>query len=255
MIVSMAGFRVAEGEFAVDKGGSFVLPLWPTEMSPALAPSRVRGRVVDRTSGEPISTATVSLSRPGLVRLTNTNGLFEFERVPPGSYGVTVEQLGFGTREDSLVVGPDQIVEMEIRLGVEPIAVEGIEVEVEARSRWLEMEGFYGRSDQGTGRHFVREQIEERDPLFLSDLFAPLPGLMVVREGFRTVVGSKRAGSLSGPELCPLGIYVDGFLMAEFDLDMLDPRSVEAVEVYNGPSETPIQYRSQCGVVLIWLRH
>ena len=39
------------------------------------------------------------------------------------------------------------------------------------------------------------------------------------------------------------------------DLDGLDPNSVEALEVYHGLSETPIQYMNHCGVILIWLKH
>ena len=44
--------------------------------------------------------------------------------------------------------------------------------------------------------------------------------------------------------------------MLYWDLDNMDPESLEAVEVYRGIA-TPIQYQmglNSCGVVLLWTR-
>jgi hypothetical protein len=38
---------------------------------------------------------------------------------------------------------------------------------------------------------------------------------------------------------------------------VVNPEQVEAIEVFRGPSEIPVQYNdnnSQCGVILIWTR-
>ena len=61
----------------------------------------------------------------------------------------------------------------------------------------------------------------------------------------------------------PLG-YLDGMQMhgtlgeqgGILDLDTIPLEEVAGIEVYIGPSETPIEYSryNQCGVMLIWSR-
>ena len=42
-----------------------------------------------------------------------------------------------------------------------------------------------------------------------------------------------------------------------FDLDLIEPRHIEALEVYYGNSaEMPVEYGwKHCGVILVWLKH
>ena len=63
---------------------------------------------------------------------------------------------------------------------------------------------------------------------------------------------------------CPLAVYVDGALLGSPGMTELPPdimpvmaRELEAVEVYRGPSETPVEYQgtgSGCGVMMLWTR-
>jgi hypothetical protein len=42
-----------------------------------------------------------------------------------------------------------------------------------------------------------------------------------------------------------------------FDISMIAPEQVEAVEFYAGPAQTPLKYSrmgSNCGVLVIWTR-
>ena len=254
MTVTLGGYRMAQGEFTISQSGSFVLPLWRSDLSPSTAASRVLGRVLDRESGSPLIGALLRLSGLGASRISDSEGRFEFGEIVPGHYVLTVEYLGYGTREDSLFIPPDRTLTLDVRLGVEPIALEGITVEVEARSRWLELEGLYGRKEEGTGRQWTVEDIRERNPHYLTDLVQLVPGLNVARDGFRTTVLSRRRVSLNSGS-CALPVYVDGFPVPDFNLDGLDPSTVEALEVYHGIVETPIQYQNHCGVILVWLKH
>jgi hypothetical protein len=53
---------------------------------------------------------------------------------------------------------------------------------------------------------------------------------------------------------CRLAIFVDDFRMDPwFDLDHIDPRRVEALEVYHG-TPMPSRYLRECGVILVWLK-
>ena len=63
---------------------------------------------------------------------------------------------------------------------------------------------------------------------------------------------------------CPLAVYVDGALLWSPGMTELPPdimpimaRELEAVEVYRGPSETPVEYQgtgSGGGVMMLWTR-
>ena len=56
--------------------------------------------------------------------------------------------------------------------------------------------------------------------------------------------------------------WLDGMPLyaGEFDLDALDPHSLEGIEVYSGPASVPAQFSgnrhmsSSCGTVIIWSR-
>ena len=60
---------------------------------------------------------------------------------------------------------------------------------------------------------------------------------------------------------CLPRLFLDG-VRVTYDVQndinaVVDPGQVEAIEVFRGPSEIPVQYNdnnSQCGVILIWTR-
>lgn len=259
--LSRLGYQVAEGDFTVRQGGSFVFELSPLDAAGSAEPSRVRGQVTDEATGEPLATATVSFANTDLIRLTDEEGRFEFPRVPAGVRRLKVEHLGYGLREDSVLIPAGRVVDLQVRLGVLPIPLEGITVAVEARDRFLETGGFYRRKERGLGRQWTREEIAERNTLFLTDLIRGVPGLQLEWQPGGWAVYSRRRASFPSnaaapmPDRCELAVYVDGMQMVDFDLDSLDPMSIEAFEVYHGISQTPIEYSHLCGVILVWLRY
>jgi hypothetical protein len=69
--------------------------------------------------------------------------------------------------------------------------------------------------------------------------------------------GLSRAGKkiLIGRRGCRLRLYIDDVLMDGFNLDHLEPRNIQALEVWHGnKAEKPGEYR-HCGVILAWLKH
>ena len=74
--------------------------------------------------------------------------------------------------------------------------------------------------------------------------------------------GDRQAGA--GPA-CYLDVYIDGALVynssmryaALFDLNSIEPGSIEAMEVYSSGSNLPSEFQRTgggCGAVLIWMR-
>jgi hypothetical protein len=248
MAIRAPGYIPSEGEFTVSRPGSFDLFLTPVQGSDASTPARVTGWVTDGGSGEPLESVTVWVPSLGIRRLTDDRGWFDLGDVPPGVVVLRLSSLGYETREDSVFVPGGQTVELRISLASEPIELEGITVT--AHSRFLESAGFFRRQGRGyNGRQWTAEQIEREDPVFVDDLVTEVLG---VWRG-RTLAGEK---AFFGRR-CRMSVYIDDVLMDGFDLDQLDPRNIQGMEVYHGgPSEMPVEYGwKHCGVILVWLKH
>lgn len=74
MVVTKPGYVPSEGEFAVERAGTFELVLNPVAPSDPTARSTIIGWVTDRTSGQPLASAIVSVPSLGLRRLTDRRG-------------------------------------------------------------------------------------------------------------------------------------------------------------------------------------
>lgn len=150
-----------------------------------------------------------------------------------------------------MVVQPGRTVEVEAAISTRPIELDPIEV-VAVRSRYLEQSGFYERATTTWGSQFTRDEFEEIDPVAVSDVFYRVPGIAVATGPYGKQAVSRRRSGFGGGN-CVLQTYLDGVAVSDFDIDILAPEHIEAIEVYQGLA-TPIQYRSGCGVVLIWTR-
>jgi hypothetical protein len=245
MVVSRFGFQSVEGDLTVEREGSVVIPLSPLLASPVGDMGQMLGRVTDHRSGQPIPNAAVSLPDRGRTRITDRRGRFEFDSVLPGFHSLRVENLGYATRDDSVFVGEGQILDVGLELDVQPIDVEGFTARVQPR--WLASTGFFRRKGRGyDGRQWDRTQLDALEPEILRDVLETVSG--VNQAGLRGYLIRGR---------CKMTVFVEGLEMPGwYDLDMIRPERVEALEVFHGRGSTmPIEYAGYCGVALIWLRH
>lgn len=253
LVLDKDGYLTADGSLTVFRAGSFDVHM---RRVVAAEPGILRGRVLDGATNAPVATAAVSLEGTGLTRITDAQGRFGFSELPPGQYQMSVSLIGYASRTDGIWVRSKEATDVEVPLALDPVALDPIVVTV--HSNWLARNGFYRRADRGySGRQWTRTEIEERDPINLSDMLRMVPGIRVEWRGLGGVqVLSNRGARGFSASGCPLALYVDGMLMSDFDVDMISPRAVEGLEVYNG-SNAPIQYqfRHLCGVVLVWIRH
>ena len=148
-------------------------------------------------------------------------------------------------------------VEVDFFLVPSPLLLDPLVVEAETQPRRLRMLGFFERKRAGLGGFIEREEIERRDPRFLSDLFRTRPGFRVMGGPGNAELVSRRTSSfLYG--ICKPIIYLDGLPMERGAIDnIIHPSLVEAIEIYSGISQLPAQYsgaESGCGVVLLWTR-
>jgi hypothetical protein len=216
---------------------------------------RIVGRVVDHEKGAPISDAELRIRGTSLLRVSGPGGKFLFEAVPSGPQVLEVSHLSYRIRTDSIYVIGDETLEVEVQLAPDPLPLDPLVVAI--RSKVLETNGFYRRREQGlSGTLFVREDIEERNPARLTDLFHSIPGVRVAqRDGVAGPVVTVPRGKLldGGTESCYPPIWLDGIVTSILDMDVINPDHIEGMEVYVG-ARTPLRYNSDCGAILIWTR-
>jgi hypothetical protein len=228
----------------------------PVPNRPAMATVTVEGIVVDQETRSPLQDAAVSLTQgpdrtPGRgTRLTDSVGHFHFDSVPPGSYEIVVALLGYRERRDTLTVEPGDDLTVLVPLSVSPVLLDPIVVEVRRRLVPSFMEGFEQRQTFRSGSFFTREDIEQRSPMYFSDLLRMVPGARVSPSSRYGNVVTLRGG-------CSPQLWVDGVrTVTSLGLDgILQPMNVEGVEVYHA-GQTPAEFGGDpCGTIVVWTRH
>lgn len=163
------------------------------------------------------------------------------------------------------------------------------------RRRFLEGQGFYERLERGFGEFVTPEEIERRRPVDAEDLFRSIQAVSVRTLGGGGAANNAPPGSPASGRQPVFGevlmmrsgnptVYIDGILVwppptavqggCRTDRPALSPggggggsawpfpiedhvsiADIQAVEVFSGPSETPMEYNTtgaSCGVILIW---
>jgi len=213
----------------------------------------VAGRVREVPGGGPLAAAAVRVGR-GPEQLSSADGAFRFEKIPPGLHEVTVERIGFATVRDSVEIEFGTRVDLDIRLAAQAVPLEPITIVV--RSLVLERTGFYKREGRGLGTFITRQDIEARTPVTSSDLLRRVPGVRLVRGRFSEQIAIGRGN-------CPYRFIIDGArINAGFSIDEMPPNWFEGLEVYQGPSQVPMEFaagpaepNASCGLIVIWTRN
>jgi hypothetical protein len=233
-----------------------------------LAGQEVRGQVWDRIASRGVSQGVVTLvSTDGdiLARgAVGPQGQYAFRAPAAGSYVVQFVGAGYGhtAREFTLAAAETRI----LRIEVTPLPQAELDtVVVEGRPVPRRLSGFYQRQATGLGEFITREQIEQWNPLVTTDILRRTQGVSVVRFADGVRVASRRdptlcAGLRAGVQMGPL-VFLDGAYLGagtEVDIDaLLAAQSIEAVEVYSGAAELPVEFNrlgADCGIVALWTR-
>lgn len=243
----------------------------------AEAQVQLHGRVIEDASSEPVAGATVLLQDAGgrtIARQTSDPlGLFHFPVGHGGSVRLVAERIGY-RRTTTPVLHLEGYTLLRVEVRMDPAAVPLAPLEIVARSRAGRaptLVGFDDRRQAGVGWFITREEIETRNPSRVTDLLATAPGVALHSSG----VGGRRTVYMARSSTCPAQIFVDGFLMNRplrsapagrrgvstteaFPIDdLVQPGAVEGIEVYQGVSRVPAEFRTEnpgCGVVAIWTR-
>lgn len=257
----------------------------------AAAQSTLSG-IVRGAAGQALAGATVRFGDQPAVT-TDGQGRFRMRMLPPREYAVSVSHPELGTRTTTVALTADAgEVELRPRAGESSALVATVQrvvqlaaLQAQARNMTLDIHGFYDRQHHGQGIFITEERLQRNRAGKLTDVLRGIPGIRVLRyvptdtsttrqravlvtsglnidEQYR--IASSRGSTRimdSGP--CWMDVYLDGVQVQSWNpalsqsLDSFPLSSVQAVEVYRGPAETPEQYKqawSACGVVLLWTK-
>ncbi len=218
------------------------------------AASRVIGRLTDEVDGTPIEGALVTIEPAGRQAVTDSAGAFALGDVPPGRYELRIRHIAYGTRSLPVEVRAGMTTSLSLRLAPEAIALDPLEVRVEARfrPRYLEERGYYERRERGWGTFFDPVDVERWSTGFargaedfLNHLAFQAPSFSPLCARTPTYIDGRRVRREEGP-------------MADNLLREMSASEIGAVELYTSSVGVPLfaftDSTTVCGALVIWTR-
>ncbi|MDF1501546.1 TonB family protein [Roseisolibacter sp. H3M3-2] len=183
---------------------------------------------------------------------TDDEGRFRVTGMPNGKATVAVRRIGYRPATRDLDVPATE--GLALALDAVPQALSTVVVK-DRRVRYTGWAApFYQRRDRGMGRYVGKEEIDRRNAMRTTDVLRVVPGMAI-----QTGMGGSRI-RFRGSRCDPL-VWIDGTpaLSGYFDVDNLQPNSLEGIEVYSGVATVPVELRGPrgeeaCGVIALWTR-
>ena len=223
----------------------------------AFAQAPVVGTVRD-VAGTPVSSVDVRVEGTTYAALTDAKGAFALRGVAPGSHRLIVRRLGFRPSAVDVLVETGQTAEVDIRIDPNPQQLTPITVAARPESFESRLSGFNERSKTKTGYYISSDRLQRLTSHRFTDILREVPGLKLGSVG--RGASPQRTIRLRGAN-CPPYVFIDGFPAAagEFDLDDIEPATIEGVEIYHSMSTIPAEFLAarggeRCGVIALWSR-
>ena len=211
------------------------------------------GSVVD-SAGKPLTGVTINVAVLRRQTVSDDSGGFVLADLPIGPLELSVRRLGYELQRVAVSIS-GMVDSITVRMVSQAPTL--TEVSVTAQRQRKNVEAFYERVGRGTGTYVTRADILARRPLSTTDMFRTVPGIRVLR--MRGIDGIRFNTSSSMRRDCAPMIWLDGQRAPGMELGEIPATDVEGIELYNGPSTTPMQFShgpagSACGVVVVWTR-
>jgi hypothetical protein len=211
--------------------------------------------VVRDAAGAPVRDADIGVLALRMLTKTDADGRFKLAKLPPGELLVSVRRIGFlpATVRRVVVPGGGDSISVEM---AELAMLEGIDVSDRSMRQRFWIEDFYRRRTRGVGTYFTRDDIERQRASRPSELLRATPGIRFVR--LRGGQGVRFVSSSSMRRDCIPMLWIDGQQAPGMEIDDLPLNTIEGLELYHGPSTTPMQFSQSsmttCGTIVVWSR-
>ncbi len=258
--VTRGGYTRMEGRVPVPWDGDFLILMEETAEEVASTAGGIFGQVTEQGTEDAVSDVDIVVTGGGRA-ISNRDGRFFIEDLEPGRVELRLERLGYEPRTLTVTVRRGRTIELYATLSPDPVELEPVRVSV--ASRYLERSGFYQRSQSVAGDRFTFRDIEAMSATTVGDVVRRAGGVTVLASqiGFGSeAISNRRRGGDAAYGRCRLRPYYNGTPLVDFNLELMPPDEIEALEVYQG-ANVPIEYFDEmqhagasCGVVLIWTR-
>ena len=224
------------------------LLLAPVTLSAQESTGQITGRVVDPLSQQPIAGAYVYVEGTSFGALTRDNGSFLILGVPPGTYNVVAQFIGYHNgRHENVQVRAGQATTLEFELRVSALRLE--EVVVTGT-----VDPIAGVKVPFTVGKVTKADIPVTPRTTSTVLQGKVAGVQIVRTSGQPGSGAdillRGAKSIARSE-SPL-VVVDGVILGDATLVDIDPGDIESVEVVKGAAAASLYgSRASAGVIQI----
>ena len=120
---------------------------------PLLSQSRIDGRIVDKTTSEPLVGVNIFFSKTTLGTTSDENGFFTLSKIPGGQYELIVSMIGYEVERESMIIKASENLTVNFRLTPQAILMNEINVTAKKDRQWDKNYGIFKRSFLGTGKN------------------------------------------------------------------------------------------------------
>jgi hypothetical protein len=224
------------------------------------AQTTISGVVQDSATGGPIASAEILI--PAINRQTTADGQgrFEIRNIPPGQHLVQVRAIGYRAAGESVETSGLGTTRVVFELASEAVRLDSVVVTERPSTRGVGMgfEAFEERRRTRPGIFIDSVDMRRSESLDFRAVLRRSGVQLDRRSGVRVVGRGAIRNFRQSSTDCLVRVYLDGRRMEQdFDLRVVHPGMLRAVEVYPSVAQTPPQYDrldQECGVMLIWTR-
>jgi iron complex outermembrane receptor protein len=204
----------------------------------------ITGRVTDAATGTALQGVSVRLGGTQRSALTGADGRFRVEQVPAGTYTLVASRLGYVEQSQQVTVATEQTATADFALSasalpLEEVVVTGTVVPTEVRALPTPISVI-------TAETLQRQNIARVDQVFRGQV----PGSISWDQGASDHYSSIMVRGASSLQVNSIKTYVDGIELSSSAFALIDPNSIERIEVIRGPQASTIYGSDASGGVM-----
>ena len=203
--------------------------------------------VVLGEGGRPLGDVEIRVVNARPVTRTDAAGRFTLSDLPSGTQLLAVRRIGYLVGDVAVELRANRTLSQNVLLR-RVVSLDSIRV-VARRSRYADFE--YRRRNSPSGRFITANDLAKQKTSELSPVIQRVGGFTIVGHGHNAQVYST-AARMGRPNCKEVNVVIDGVDQAT--INMVPPHDIAAVEVYAEAAGAPGQYRSECGLILIWTK-
>ena len=115
--------------------------------------TRIDGRIIDKSTSEPLVGVNVFFSKTTWGATTDDNGFYTLTNIPAGQYELVVSMIGYEVEREQMIIKSDERFTLNFRLQSRAILMSEINVTVKTDRVWKKSYDRFRRSFLGTSKN------------------------------------------------------------------------------------------------------